>query len=133
MGGRLYQGPHPYCASAAVVTHAPCPVPCPSPARQPQEAWRAAASERARREMEGREAAVRRQLAAEQEEELRVVVGRLEEEALAREAAAQVGLGGFVGLAGCHLGPADVRWGGWKRLWLGGLACCTTVLQKPGV
>lgn len=53
-----------------------------------QEAWRAAATERARREMDAREAALRKQLGAEQEEELRAVVGRLEEEALSREAAA---------------------------------------------
>lgn len=58
---------------------------------QAQEAWRAAASERARREMEGREAALRRQLAAQQEEELRTVAARLEAEALEREAEAQVG------------------------------------------
>ena len=62
-----------------------------TPVHAPQEAWRAAASARARREMEGREAALRRALAAQQEEELRLVVARLEGEALEREAEAQVG------------------------------------------
>lgn len=55
-----------------------------------QEAWRAAASERARREMESREAALRRQLADERDEELAAVIARLEEDALAKEAVLQV-------------------------------------------
>ena len=50
-----------------------------------QEAWRAAVSERAAREMEAREAALRKKLAAERDEELRAVVGRLEEESMAKE------------------------------------------------
>ena len=54
-----------------------------------QEAWRAAASEQARREMEAREAAVRRQLAAERDDELAAVVARLEEDALAKDAQLQ--------------------------------------------
>ncbi len=40
--------------------------------------------------MEGREAALRRQLAAERDEEIAVVVGRLEEDAMAKEAQLQV-------------------------------------------
>eukprot|EP00887_Chlorella_sp_A99_P001853 scaffold19.g1853.t1 len=52
-----------------------------------QEAWRAAVSERAARELEAREGALRRKLTAERDEELRAVVARLEEVALAREQA----------------------------------------------
>ena len=47
--------------------------------------------------MEGREAALRRALAAQQEEELRLVVARLAGEALEREAEAQVGGAGARG------------------------------------
>lgn len=61
------------------------------PLNAPQEAWRAAASDRARREMEGRAAALRRQLEAERDEEIAAVVARLEEDALAKEAQLQVG------------------------------------------
>lgn len=53
-----------------------------------------AASERARREMEAREAALRRQLAVERDEELAAVVARLEEDALAKETALQAREGG---------------------------------------
>lgn len=71
---------------------------------RPQEAWRAAASERARRGMQEREAALRRELAAECDEQLRAVVARLEEDALAREAEAQAGgaAGALPGM-GCSL------------------------------
>lgn len=41
--------------------------------------------------MEAREAALRRHLAAERDEELTAVVSRLEEDALAKEAALQAG------------------------------------------
>lgn len=62
-----------------------------------QEAWRAAASERARRELASREAALRHQLAAERDEELAAVVARLEEDALEKEKALQA----RGGQAGC--------------------------------
>ncbi|KAL4856146.1 Centrosomal protein [Chlorella vulgaris] len=52
-----------------------------------QETWRAAAAEQARREMESRVAELRRQLGAERDEELAAVVARLEDDAVAREAA----------------------------------------------
>lgn len=52
-----------------------------------QELWRAAAGEQARRELESRVAELRRQLGAERDEELAAVVARLEDDAVAREAA----------------------------------------------
>jgi hypothetical protein len=71
------------CSATCPLISISCCCPCK------QEAWRAAASERARREMEAREAAVRRQLAAERDDEVAAVVGRLEEDALAKEAQLQ--------------------------------------------
>ncbi|GAB4813533.1 hypothetical protein N2152v2_000579 [Parachlorella kessleri] len=55
-----------------------------------QEAWRAAVAERAKQEVEQREAALRRQLAAERDAELRGVIVRLEEEYAGKEEAAQI-------------------------------------------
>lgn len=78
-----------------------------------QEAWRAAASERARREMEGREAALRRQLAAERDEELAAVVARLEEDALAKEGQLQARL--VVPEADGWLCPSAGLWRCWCR------------------
>jgi 5-azacytidine-induced protein 1 len=57
-----------------------------------QEAWRAAVAERAKQEVEQREAALRRQLVAERDEEIRGVIVRLEAEFLAKEEAVQVGV-----------------------------------------
>ena len=77
------------------------PLPLPTNPEGVQEACQAAASERARRDAEAREAEVRRQLAAERDEELAAVVGHLEEDFLGREAQLQVGglLGGVGGVS----------------------------------